>query len=232
MVGRSHVGTMRERPLHADLKAWCAEPGDLVEHPVDGFVIDVVHVDGRGEVLIEIQTRGFSSMRRKLDHLLAAGRRVRIVYPIAVEKTILKVDDDGSVVCRRSPKRGIACDVFAELVSFPDRIEDPGLEVLVVFIREEELRSHQPGRAWRRRGWVVEERRLVEIVGTHLIGSGADLAALLPADLPDPFTTADLATALGRPRRLAQQATYCLRSIGAIAAVGTRGRSVEYRSAP
>ena len=48
------IGTLRERPLHASLKRWYAEPGDRAEVAVDGYVIDLV----RGDLLIEVQTRG------------------------------------------------------------------------------------------------------------------------------------------------------------------------------
>ena len=60
------------------------------------------------------------------------------------------------------------------------------------------------------------------------VTSSHDLLGLLPPGLPDPFTTGDLADALGRPRRLAQQATYCLRQTGAITVVGKRANVVEY----
>lgn len=224
MAGSPHVGTLREKPLHAALKAWAARPGDLVEHPVDGFVVDLV----RGEQLIEVQTRGFASMKRKLASLLDAGHPVRIVHPIPVEKTIVKVDGNGELTRRRSPKRGAPCDVFAELVSFPSLIEHPGLELDLVLTREEEYRTHQAGRAWRRKGWVVEERRLVDVIDVIPVACGTDLLALVPDDLPEPFTTADVAARLGRPRRLAQQATYCLRHAGAIRVVGKQGNTVEY----
>lgn len=224
MASAPHVGTMREKPLHAALKAWYAEPGDRVEHPVDGYVIDLV----RGTQLIEIQTRGFSSMKRKLTALLEGGHDVRIVHPIAVEKTIVKVDEHGAVSRRRSPKRGAPCDLFAELVSFPALMSEPGLEIELVLVREEELRTHQPGKAWRRRGWVVEERRLLEVVGRLHLATATDLLDLVPGPLPDPFTTADVATALHRPRRLAQQATYCLRHAGVVRSVGKQGNTIQY----
>ena len=57
----------------------------------------------------------------------------------------------------------------------------------------------------------------------------ADLAALLPVDLVEPFTTADLAARLRRPRRLAQQMTYCLRTAGIIEPADARVRNVRYR---
>jgi len=35
------IGTLRERPLHASLKRWYAEPDDRTEVAVDGYVIDL-----------------------------------------------------------------------------------------------------------------------------------------------------------------------------------------------
>jgi hypothetical protein len=95
----------------------------------------------------------------------------------------------------------------------------------------EELRRHSPDGPWRRRGWAVEERRLVGVLSTLPIRGRADLAALLPADLPERFTTATLAVRLGRPRRLAQQMAYCLRVADEIVVVGKNQRAVEYRLA-
>jgi hypothetical protein len=63
------------------------------------------------------------------------------------------------------------------------------------------------------------------------IARAGDLAALLPQGLPAAFTTAELAAGLARPRHLAQQLAYCLRTAGAIRPVGKRGRAVEYRLA-
>ncbi len=99
----------------------------------------------------------------------------------------------------------------------------------VILTNEEEYRRHTPDRSWRRKGWTLEERRLIDVVDTLLISDADDLAALLPTELPEPFTTADLALKLGRSRRAAQQMAYCLRIADVIIAVGKRGNAVEYR---
>lgn len=225
MVGSTRVGTLGEKPLHAALKRWYAAPGDLVEHPVDGFVIDLV----RGDHLIEIQTRSFSSMKRKLATLLDLDHRVHVVHPVACETTLVKVDEQGEVTRRRSPKRGTTVDLFAELVSLATLLERPGLTFEVVLVRQEELRTFDAQRAWRRRGWVVEERRLVEVLDQVELHDPDALAQLLPAELPEEFTTADLARALGRPRRLAQQMAYCLRHAGVVEDVGRQGNAILHR---
>lgn len=220
------IGTLREKPLHASLKQWYTEPGDQVESPVDGFVIDLV----RGDLLIEIQSSGFSSMKQKVMSLLDAGHQVRIVHPIPVDRWIVKVDDEGTILSRRrSPRHGGPTDVFSELVSFPGSMAQSGLELELVMTIEEQYRIHTPGRAWRRNGWTVLERRLVEVVETHLLTGIDDLIGLLPEGLSDQFTTADLATHLGRPLRTGQQMAYCLRTLGALVAVGKAGNSVLYQ---
>jgi hypothetical protein len=225
-VSVPHIGILREKPLHASLKQWYACPGDRVEVPVQGFVIDLV----RGDLLIEVQTRGFSSMKQKTTTLLEFGYRIRIVHPIPIVKWIVKVDADGTVLSRRrSPRRGKPTDIFAELVSFPEFLAHPLLEVDVLLTVEEEYLSLAPGGSWRRKGWAVVERRLVEVVDTLLLKNPEDLTRLLPDGLPKTFTTADLAVKLGRPRRSAQQMAYCLRKAGVLHVAGRRGNNVEYQ---
>ncbi len=224
-----HIGTLRERPLHASLKRWYARPGDRIEVPVDGFVIDLV----RNDLLIEIQTRGFSSMRPKVATLLEGGHPLRIVHPIAVDRWIVKLDSGGEVINRRrSPRHGTPADVAAELVSFPELVGHPHLEIDVVMTEEEELRRHTPQRSWRRQGWSVVERRLLDVAHTVTIRDTGDLAMLLPDGLPARFTTADLAERLRRPRRRAQQLAYCLRKCDVISPVGKEGNAVVYRLRP
>jgi hypothetical protein len=227
MPVRPHVGTLGEKPLHAALKRWYAEEGDLVEEPVDGFVIDLV----RSGLLIEIQTRSFSSMKRKLSNLLER-HTVRLVHPIAAKKWIVKLDGQGEISSRRrSPKKGTAVDLFAELVSFPELLSHANLTLEVLLIHEEEVRRFDADKAWRRKGWVVEERRLLEVIGRHLVDSPEALARFLPSELPHEFTTADLAGALRCPRRLAQQMSFCLRRVGAIDMVGKNGNNIVYSRA-
>lgn len=219
-----HVGTLGEKPLHASLKKWYSRPGDHVEVPVEGFVVDIV----RDDVLIEIQTRSFSKLKRKLSTLLDE-HPVKVVHPIALDRWIVKLGDGGEILGRRrSPKHGAVQDLFAELVAFPELINSPNLTIEVLLTREDEIRRHDPTRAWRRKGWVVEERHLLEVVERHEFHDAADLAALL-GDVPVEFTTADVAAVVGCSRRLAQQMAYCLRQAGAIVPAGKRGNAVVYR---
>lgn len=220
-----HIGTLNEKPLHAALKAAYAQPGDRFEVEVDGFCIDLV----RGDLLVEFQTGNFSVLKRKLS-ALTTDHHVRLVYPIAAAKWIVKLGRRRSRVVsrRKSPKHGCVDDIFEELVSLPALLAAENFSLEVLMIHEEEVRR-QDRRKRRRGGWRTAERRLLEVVDRWVFQTPADLADLLPPDLPEPFTTADIAAALAKPRWLAQKMAYCLREAGAIATDGKRGRASLYR---
>ena len=219
------IGTLNEKPLHAALKAWYARAGDQFEAVIDGFVVDIV----RGDELIEIQTGNFAAISRKML-ALTDHHHVRLVLPIAREKWIVKLAPDGEAQLsrRKSPKRGAVEDVFHELVSFPELLANPAFSLEVLLTQEDEIRRYDGTRGWRRHGWVVCERRLIGVVARRLLESPADASALLPTGLAEPFTTADLACALARPRRLAQRMAYCLRKMGTVEAAGKRGNAILY----
>ena len=65
----SRIGLLNEKPLHAALKAWYAQPGDRFEVPLHGFVIDIV----RDDVLLEVTVRGephtvIQALDRQMTH--------------------------------------------------------------------------------------------------------------------------------------------------------------------
>lgn len=220
------IGTLGERHLHAALKEWYRRPGDRSEVDFEGFVVDLV----RGDELIEIQTRGFAKLRRKLDRLLDR-HPLRIVHPVAAEKWIARIDAHGVEISRRrSPRRGMAADVCGELVSFPTLLSHPRFTLEVLLVQEEEVLWPDPA-AWRRRGWRLAERRLLGVLGREVLETPNDLLSLLPDTLPDPFTTADVATALGRSRHLAREVAYCLREAEVVQAVGRSRAGIAYRRA-
>jgi len=228
------IGTLNEKSLHAALKQWYARPDDLIEVSVDGFTVDIV----RGDLLVEIQTRNLSAIKRKLTTLVEQ-HPVRLVYPIAQDKWIVRQSKNGRRVLRfarrKSPKRGTVDLVFEELVSLPQLLAHPNFSLLVVLIQEEEVRRYDGARnpqgavgSWRRKGWTTHERRLLQVVGQRLFETPQDMLALVPTTLSEPFTTTDLAAATGQPLWLAQKMAYCLRAMGAITVAGKRGRGILY----
>jgi hypothetical protein len=168
---------------------------------------------------------------RKLE-LLTQDHPVRLVAPVAVGRRIVRLSDEGEVLsAHRSPRRGRIEDIFSRLVSIPSLLCLPRFELEIVLTHQDELRVHRPGKAFRRRGWVVTGRRLVSVEERRLLATPADAAGLLPLALPELFDTAELAQAAGIQRRLAQQMTYCLRAMGVLDTAGKRSGAVVHRRA-
>jgi len=220
-----NIGTLNEGPLHEAIKKWYARPKDRLEVPVEGSVADIV----RGILLIEIQTRNFSAIRRKLEKLLT-NHKVRLIYPIAAEKWIIKEPQNAEAKAsrRRSPKRGSYEDVFTELIRIPHLVANPNFSLELLLIREEEVRRYDGVKGWRRNYWVTDEHRLLEVIESKTLKTLKDLEDFLPKDLPNPFTTTDLAKEMGKRRGLAQKMVYVLKRAGVIEQVGKKGNSFLY----
>ena len=219
------IGTLAEKNLHSALKSWYARPGDQLEAEVDRFHIDIV----RRSVLIEIQTGNFSSQKRKLNALLEK-HPVRLVFPIAQEKWIIRLASDGTTLIgrRKSPKQGNIYQLFVELVSLPTLIEHRNFSLEVLLTREEEIRCDDGRGSWRRKGWSVFDRRLIEVLRKHLFKTAADFLKLVPQNLQEPFSTKDLADGIEQPHWLAQKMAYCLRNMGLIHVAGKKGNAFLY----
>ena len=220
------IGTLNEGPLHQALKSLYSEGGAEEEVPVGSYVADVRDTDN---VLYEIQTGSFASLKKKLATLVEQ-HRVVLVHPIAQIRYIVKlpVDEDSEATRRRSPKRGSIADIVSELVSIPQLLNHPNFELEVVLIEEDELRVFAPGKVRGRKGWRVVQRRLVEVFERRRFCSAADLFCLVPGELPETFTTQDLAEAMQRPRWMAQKLAYCLREAGEITLCGKEGNALCY----
>ena len=224
MPNSIRIGELNERSLHRALKALYAAPGSLSEQLIDGYVVDVLI----GQRIIEIHTGGFSRLKQKLARLLE-GHALTLVHPIAQDRFIIKQGADGATTRRKSPKHGSVFSIFSGLTSIPTLIAHPNFTLEAVITVEEEVRVPNPRRNRRRGGWTAIDRRLVEVLETHRIESMGDLFAPLDTHLPEEFTTVDLASAMQAPRRLGQQAAFCLREAGVVAICGKAGNALRYR---
>jgi len=219
------IGTMNEMSLHAALKSFYALPGDRLEQPVSGYLIDIV----RDEQLIEIQTKNFYAMKTKLNALLD-NYFVRLVHPIAYERWIERVSEDNQSISRRkSPKRGYLEELFNELVRIPELACHPHLSIEVLMTQEEVVWRDDGQGSWRRRGWSVADRRLIQVLSRRLFEKAEDYAALLPVPIEQSFTNRDLVEHLGIMPRVAGRMTNCLRKMGLIEKIGHKDRYYLYR---
>jgi hypothetical protein len=224
--GPNHgIGTLGEKSLHSALKDWYAQRGDRIESEVEGFHIDII----RHNLLVEIQTANFSSLKHKLNRLIR-NHPLRLVYPIAQEKWILRLAADGKTRLgrRKSPRRGHVFHLFQELVSIPDLIMNPNFSLEVLMIQEEEIRCDDGAGSWRRNGLSIADRCLIKVLSQHLFEEPPDFLSLIPPGMKEPYSTKELAEGIGEPRWIAQKMAYCLRSMGMLEIVGKNGNSLLY----
>lgn len=222
---RAGIGIMNEMSVHSALKELYYAPGDLLEAKVDRYVVDLVKPDR----LVEIQSGNFSSIRGKLEYLLQ-DYVVHLVYPVAEQKYLVYTspDDDREISRRKSPKKGTVWDVFSELVYIPKLITHPNLYIEVILIVEEEIRCADGKGSWRRNKVSIVDRRLSDVVEHKVFLSPEDYAAVLPSDLPSPFSNNDLAKSLKIPVYQARRITYTLREAGIIQLAGKTGNQLLY----
>lgn len=204
------------------MKARYAEPGDQLEVPLDGFVIDI----RRADLLVEIQTSSFGAMGRKLDRLLGQYRML-LVHPIAVETYLQRPDKKP----RKSPKRGSIFSIFEELVSIPTLLDHPNLMLDVVLVSVTHVQEVAPRARRGRGGFRTIDRQLRDVLHVRRFRDTGDLAELLPAGLPPEFTTADIATGAKVPRHVAQRMAFCFRALEVITEVGRTKAGIHYTRA-
>lgn len=215
-----------ETTLHQQLKQLYADDESNREVAVDGFRIDAVSDDQ----LFEIQCASLSAIRDKIRRLVES-HDVVVAKPLFARKLIVKRNRKrGRVESKRySPTRQTFHDIVDDLVHFVGVFPHPRLTIELLLVEVQEfrlppLRNHRTRKRYR-----VEDRQLMGVGDRLLLRSAADLLKLLPNNLPDPFTTADVAGSAGIPRRQAQKLTYCLRKTRAVATDGKIGNAILYR---
>jgi hypothetical protein len=198
------------------------------EASIGGFIVDVV----RGDSIIEIQTGSFSKIRNKLASLLP-DHRVRLVYPIAFEKTLIVYDHnmENIIYRRKSPKKGELLDVVDQMIHIPELLVHPNFSLEVVLTREEEIRSSDGRGSWRRKGISIIDRRLLSVIDRVHFPGVRDYLRLFPHDLPRSFTNRVLSNAMNRPVRKIRKLSYCFRQMGLLRVTGKQGNTLVFEIA-
>ena len=222
---RSGIGTLQEKTVHAVLKNFY-EPDPLhQEIPVENFVADIL----RDDEIIEIQTRGFNKLRRKLDTFLQYYP-VTVVYPIIHTKWLYWIDEETGEISkkRKSPKRGTLYDAIPELYKIKPYLPNPNLHLCLVLINAEEYRLLNGWSHDRKKGSTRYDRIPTDIIDEYYIGALADYQCFIPEGLESGFTSRDFAKAAGIPLGYAQTTLTILHHIGVVERTGKKGRSYTY----
>lgn len=225
---KNSIGTLGEKNLHAVLKQYFEPCIENQEIKIGKYVADIVS-DNK---IIEIQTRAFNLLRKKLDAFLALEEisEVKVVYPIAKTKWLCWIDKDTGEVSkkRKSPKTGNIYDAFYELYKIKQQLVNPKLSFCFVLLDITEYRYLN--------GWDINKKRgssrcdripndIIEIVN---IQDKKDYIKFLPSSLPSRFTTKDYAKHTKLNLYSSQTALNVLNHIGTIKRVGKISNMILY----
>lgn len=222
---RKTIGTLGEKTLHAVLKYYYEPDFTRHEQKIESFVADIVGADE----IIEIQTRAFDRLRKKLPVFLSRCD-VTVVYPIPVTKWLIWLDPEtGETTQRRkSPKSGSPHDIFIELYKLRPLLDHPGLHFRILLLELEEYRLLDGWNDSKKKGSTRFERIPLSVLGEFYLDNPSDYDRLIPDSLPPRFTSADYAKATRMSRRSAGIALLLLHFIGRLLRVDKKGNAYVY----
>lgn len=220
------IGTLGEKTLHAVLKNYFEPHTENHEIKVGGFVADIVGEKG----IIEIQTRDFSKLRRKLERFLEFCD-VTVVFPIAEIKYLSWMDiESGDLTSRRkSPRKGSIYDIIPELYKIKYTLDNPRMNLCICMLELEEIRYLNGWSKDKKRGSSRCDRIPVRLNNEIYINSFYDYRIFLPKTLPDSFTSLDLAKYAGISRSLSQTALNIFTYLDIVERTGKNGNNILYQ---
>ena len=221
------IGVLNERTLHAAIKLYL-EPSELCrEVEIGRRTADIVGENG----VIEIQTRGFEKLKGKLSEFLPLVP-VTVVLPVCETRRVWHISpEDGSISGgRKSPVTGTPFSAFAELTKIAEFLGHENLTVRIMFFDVDDYRV--PDKKRSRRGSVRYDRIPASLNSETVIQRKEDLSILLPAEIPEEFTSAELCK-LGKVKQsVASSALTMLTRFGITHRIGKRGKFYLYSLKP
>lgn len=188
---------LNESSLHRSLKKlYAAHTNGKTEVKLCNYIYDIITQDGE---IIEIQTGNLNKIRNKIIDSTAAGKRIKIVYPLVINKKIITRKIDGTITERKSPKKGTIYTVIKELTGIYDLLLNPlfSLEIIEVNISElreeteEKIQSKNKQRRFKK-NWIKSGKKLDSILNTQTFSHKEDYLKLLPPSLPEEFSSLEI----------------------------------------
>ncbi len=202
-----HIGTLREKRLHAAVKCYlCPDESCHERAVVDLPPVDRPGEEGKdtrsdkkkksrmvadiwtGDEIIEVQTGGFFPLRDKIAWYLShTDCRVTVAHPMAAVKYLSWIDPaTGDILSRhRSPKRGRVRDVARELYWLSDFVGHERFSLRILLLELEEYRMADGWSRDGKRGSNRYERFPTALLGDVTLATPGDYATYF---LPEVFT--------------------------------------------
>lgn len=219
------IGTLQEKLLHRIIKYYFEEDVTFHEIKVGSFYADIL----KEKEIIEIQTRAFNKLRKKLDCFLP-NYKVTIVYPLPYNKWLCWIDEETGEVSskRKSPKKGTIYDAILELYKINPYLSHPNLKVCLLFIDMEEYRTLNGWSLDKKKGSSRYNRIPLGLVEEVYLNSSLDYHIFLSKELPLNFTSKDFQNVSPINRHKAQIALKILTDLGCVNRIGKQKNQIIY----
>lgn len=222
---RLQIGTLSEKTVHAVVKNFYEPDEDKQEIPINGMYADIF----TGEEIIEIQTRSFDQVRKKLDRFLP-DYPVTVVLPIPSTKWLIWIDEETGELSppRKSPKKGNEYTAFRELYKIKPYLKKEGLIIVLLFLDMEEYRLLNGWSRDKKKGSSRYDRIPLSIEKEVCLRKPKDYARLIPETLTGKFTCADFAKAAKINKKQANVVLNILYYMEVVSRVGKQGNAFVY----
>ncbi len=220
------IGTYGEKNIHRIIKLYLEPNSNFHEVKICSHIADIMNENG----IIEVQTRAFNSLRKKLDFFLETYN-VTVVYPYPAIKYLCWLDPDtGEVSPKRcSPKRYSPYDAFYELYKIKSYLRNENLHFYFLGLEIEEIRLLNGWGNDKKKGSKRLERIPKKILETLYVKNKKDYKKMIPSDISSPFTSFDFSKSAHISQRAAGYAISCLKEVGIIEKCGMDGRKYLYK---
>ncbi len=220
---KESIGTKNEKTVHQFLKYYICEDPTFHEIKINNHIVDIL----KDNHVFEIQTQGFDKMRKKLEHLLPIYH-VTIVYPIMIDKTIFKINEEGILLSqRKSPKKPSILSIGFELYKIKDFLLHQNLSFKIVLIKGDEYQTTRLDKYKRLKSTRIDQypKEILNIVDIY---DHHDFINLIPDDLGN-FKINDFKKVSKLTGRKLSSCILAFRHLGVIELIAKDGKANVYK---
>ncbi len=208
-----NIGTYNEKRFHRVFKRFVCENADCYEVKIGRYVADVL-CDGH---ITEIQTKQFSSIKKKIEYYLKnTDYTVSVVKPLISKKKIIRADrETGEVIYTRlSPKKEGDAEALREIYYLREFLKNERLRIHLISVEAEEYRYSERVR-YRKSGAYDNDLFPVRIIAEEVLCGKRSYERFLPKTLREgEFTVKEYSTQTEIRGRAAYSALNTLCELG------------------
>jgi len=232
---------MSEKSLHAVIKKHLEPDETKHEIRIGRFIADIA----THNKIIEIQTRSFNMLRKRLDFYLNTCQEksigtcpktnlgtyhVVLVYPLPRYKWLYWINKETNEITkkRKSPKIGSIYDAIGELYKIKSFLNHENLCICLIFVDLKEYRYLDGWSGDKKKGSTRCDRVPVNIVEEINLDNVEDYHIFIHDALPEQFTSKDYVAFAKVNIFTAQTTLNILDYLGIVKRVGKQGRTYVY----